>query len=174
MGAPAAQPVEEWEYPITRTLDLPMKKKLLAVAAIALLTLSGPTAAQAAEADLHPDVEYAIDAVPGGTVIDEYTVVWPDLDMELSVPSPFARAVGSCATGQFCAYSGADGSGTRLSFGVCGVVSTSALPVVASVANARSSGNVQARTSAGAVVGTASAGTRVNVSGSVSTLRCTF
>lgn len=151
-----------------------MKTKLLAVTAIALLMLSGTSAAQAADGELHPDVEYAIDAVPGGTVVDPYTVVWRDLDMQLSVPSPFARAVGTCADGQFCAYSGPGGSGTRLSFGACGIVSTAALPVVASVANARSSGKVQARTGAGTVVGTAAAGTRVDVSGAVSTLRCTF
>lgn len=151
-----------------------MKKTLLAAAATALLLWGFATPAHTGEPELHPDVEYAINAVPGGTVVDEYTVVWPDLGMELSVPSPLARSVGSCATGQYCAYSAADGNGARLSFGVCTVVSTSALGSVGSVANARSSGSVQARSGAGVVLGTAVSGTRVNVSGAVSTLRCTL
>lgn len=149
-------------------------KKLAALAAITLLLTTAAPAAHASEDALHPDVEYAINALPGGIVLDEYTVVWPELGMELSAANPLARSVGSCATGQYCAFSGPDGSGTRLSFTICTVVSTSTMPVVGSVANARSSGNVQARSSSGAILGNAGAGTRVNVSGSVSTLRCTL
>lgn len=151
-----------------------MKTRSLAIAAIALLALSGATPAHAAGSDLHPDVEYALDAVPGGEVVDPYTVVWPELGMELTVRSPSARSVGTCATGLYCAYSGTDGNGTRLSFSVCTTVSTSALALVRSVANARSSGMVQARSSDGSVLATASAGTRVNVPGTTRTLRCSL
>ncbi|WP_449407172.1 peptidase inhibitor family I36 protein [Microbacterium maritypicum] len=151
-----------------------MNHRVVAIAAIILLTLSGATSAQASEVGLHPDVEYALEAVPGGEVVDPYTVVWPELGMELTVPNPRARSVGSCATGTFCAYSEADGNGTRLSFGVCTTVSTSALTIVRSVANARASGNVQARTGTGAVVATVVAGTRLNVPSTVRSLRCSL
>lgn len=149
-------------------------RKLIAVIAAALLTVGGTTAAHADELDLHPDVEYAINAVPGGTVVDEYTVVWPELSMTLTAPAPGQRAVGTCATGQYCAYSEANRGGTKLTFGVCTIVSTSALSSVGSIANARSAGNVQARNSSLSVLGTASAGSSVNVVGGTSTLRCTL
>lgn len=155
-------------------------KKLLAVVAAAtlmLLTISSP--AQASEPDLHPDVEYALDAVPGGRVIDAYTVVWPELGMTLTAQPDRAgaesrTAVGSCATGLYCAYSGANRAGTKLSFVVCTVVSTAALSSVGSIANARSSGIVYARNSSATVIGSAAAGSWANVPGGTATLRCTL
>lgn len=150
-----------------------MKTKLTALIATSILLLSGAQAAHATENTLHPDVAYAVNAVPGGDIIDEFTVAWPELGMELHVQNSNLRAVGSCATGQYCAYSGLNGNGTRLSFSTCTTVSTSALPLVSSVANARTSGTVQARNSAGTTLATAAAGARVNVTGTVATLRCT-
>ncbi|GGM35547.1 hypothetical protein [Microbacterium saperdae] len=150
-----------------------MKKRLLSLALGTVLAMGIATPAQASEEPaLHPDVQYAIDAVPGGTVVDEHTVVWPDLGMELSVPSPDARAVGSCATGSYCAYAGANRGGTKLSWTSCTTVSTAALSTVGSIANARSSGTVQARNAAGTVLGSAGAGASVNVSGGTTNLRC--
>lgn len=150
-----------------------MSKLLALVAGMAVL-LPAAASMHADEPELHPDVVYAISAVPGGIILDENTAVWPALGMELSASSPTARAVGSCATGQYCAYSGAGRTGTQLSFSVCTVVSTAALSGVGSIANARLSGTVQARSASGSVLATASAGASVNVSGTTSTLRCTL
>lgn len=149
-------------------------KKFIAAAALTLALVGLPAAAEATTvpASLHPDVEYALDAVPGGVVIDEYHVVWPELGMELSAVPSLARAVGTCATGTFCAYSRADRGGTKLSWTTCTTVTPTGLSSVGSIANARSSGSVQARTSSGAVLATASAGTSTNVYGTVSTIRC--
>ncbi|WP_091227561.1 hypothetical protein [Microbacterium sp. 3J1] len=149
-----------------------MKNTLLGIVATALLLLGTGAPAQASERGLHPDVRYALEAVPSGVIVDDTTVVWPELDMTLTVASSTGRSVGSCATGTYCAYSGSNRSGTKLAFGVCTVVSTSALAVVGSIANARPSGNVQARTSAGTILATAGAGTGVNVATGTASLRC--
>lgn len=149
-----------------------MKNKLLAIAAAVILLAGVASPAQAAEPELHPDVEYAIDAVPGGIVVDETTVVWPALGMVLTAASDMSRSVGTCGTGNYCAYAGPGRTGTKISFGICTVVSTSALASVGSIANARSSGSVQARNAAGTILGTAAAGTGVDVGAGTSTLRC--
>lgn len=150
-----------------------LKNKLLVIAAATALALFGVASpAQAEQTPLHPDVEYALSAVPGGIIIDEHTVIWPELEMQLSVVPEWTRAVGTCATGQYCAYSKSNRGGTKLSWTSCTTVSTAALASVGSIANARSSGTVQARSSAGTVLATASAGGSVNVFGAVSTLRC--
>lgn len=146
-------------------------KTLLALATTALLTL-GAVAPAHADEGLHPDVVYALDAVPGGVVVDSRNAVWPELGMEITVPSPFLRAVGSCATGTYCAYSEPNRGGTRLSFSICTVVSTAGLSTVRSIANARSSGTVQARAGSGTVLASAGAGATANVTGAVSNLRC--
>lgn len=151
-----------------------MKLKLLAALAAAVLLLGSPSPAQAEEPELHPDVQYAMKAVPGGVVVDAYTVVWPKLGMELSVPTRSARAVGNCPTALYCAFAGTGGSGTRLTFALCATVSTAALTGVGSIANARSSGLVQARNSGGTVLATAAAGALVNTPGGVTSLRCTL
>ncbi|MEV4669296.1 hypothetical protein [Microbacterium sp. LWO12-1.2] len=150
-----------------------MNKEPLGLALGSDLAMGSATPAQASEEPvIHPDVLYAIDAVPGGTVIDAHTVVWPELGLELSVPSPDSRAVGSCATGSYCAYAGANRSGTKLSWATCTTVSTAALSTVGSIANARSSGTVQARKGASTVLGTAGPGATVNLPGGTTNLRC--
>lgn len=150
-----------------------MKKNLLATLSAIFLLLAVASPASGTE-PLHPDVEYAINAVPGGTVVDAYTVVWPDLGMTLTVPQPMSRAVGGCATGQYCAFSGSGLSGSKLTWGVCTIVSTAALSKVGSIANARAAGNVQARSSANLILASAAAGSSANVVGDVATLRCTL
>lgn len=150
-----------------------MKRTLLAVIAVAALLFGSPISAQAEEPDRHPDVEYALKAVPGGVVVDPYTVVWPNLGMELSVPERSRLGVGNCPTGLYCAFADTGGSGTRLTFAVCATVSTAALTSVASIANARSSGVVHARNSVGTVLASATAGTMTNAPGGVTSLRCT-
>ncbi|MFK4760670.1 peptidase inhibitor family I36 protein [Microbacterium sp. ZW T5_45] len=154
-----------------------MKPRILALLAAATLLLGAPSPVHADDSSPHPDVAYAMAAVPGGVMLDEDTVIWPALGMTLSAESPesaVSRTVGSCGTGLFCAYSGTDQSGTKLSFSACTTVSTAALSSVRSVANARSSGNVQARNSSGTVLATAAAGSAVNVGGTTVSLRCTL
>ncbi|MDU0367867.1 peptidase inhibitor family I36 protein [Microbacterium sp. KSW4-17] len=121
-------------------------------------------------ADLHPDIAAALAAIPGGVVVDARHAVWPELDMSVDVPADDDKAVGSCATGNVCAFSGTGLSGTRVSWSTCGTYAPGI--TVRSIANARSAGYAQARTSAGAVLATAIAGSSANVSGSVADVRC--
>lgn len=147
-------------------------KKFLAALAATLLLVATPTAADASTDELHPDVVYALEALPGGVAIGTHQAVWPELGMELTASSRFARSVGSCATGSYCAYSGSGLTGTRLAFTICTTVSTAPLRTVKSIANARSSGMVQARNSAGQVLATAFANSSASVSGTTVGLRC--
>ncbi|UPL10593.1 peptidase inhibitor family I36 protein [Microbacterium sufflavum] len=151
-----------------------MKTKLLVTLAATALLVGGSLAPAHADESLHPDVVYALEHVPGGVAVDAHTAEWPDLGMQLTVPSPYQRAVGSCATGQYCAYSEPNRGGTRLSFSVCSIVSTAGLSTVRSIANARSSGTVQARNAASTVLASAGAGVTANVVGAVTNLRCLF
>lgn len=149
-----------------------MKPRILALLAVMTLLLGISSPAHADDSSPHPDVVYALSAVPGGVLLDDATVVWPALGMTLSAETGTSRSVGSCGTGLFCAYSGTDQSGTKLSFSACTTVSTAALSSVRSLANARSSGSVQARNSSGTVLATAVAGSAVNVGGTTVSLRC--
>lgn len=149
-----------------------MKRILsIAVAVLVAATLS-PAVAHASD-DLHPDVEYALEAVPGGIAIGDATVVWPELGMTLTTGSAFARAVGNCATGTYCAYSGSGMGGSKLTFAVCTNVSTSALRSVGSIANGRSSGLVRARSGA-TVLGTAGPNSSTDVGIGTTNLLCTL
>ena len=128
----------------------------------------------------HPDsvdprILDALDAVPGGEVVDDYTAYWPALEMTLTVPAPGdGDAVGSCANGSICAYSGSGLTGSKLSWSSCGTFSTAAIPggVVRSIADARSTGSLQARNGT-TVVATASAQSWNNVVGTTDNVRCT-
>ncbi|MDQ1174944.1 hypothetical protein QE430_003251 [Microbacterium testaceum] len=119
---------------------------------------------------LHPDIAAALREIPGGVVIDSHHAEWPELGMTMDVPSGTERAVGSCADGNVCAFSGSSLSGTRVSFSTCGTYSPGI--TVRSIADARSSGYVQARSSSGSVLATAIATSWANVSGTVATLNC--
>ncbi|WP_295791901.1 peptidase inhibitor family I36 protein [uncultured Microbacterium sp.] len=122
------------------------------------------------KAHLHPDIAAALDEIPGGVVIDSHHAHWPDLGMSIDVPDEHDRAVGSCATGNVCAYSGSGLSGTRVSWSTCGTYAPGI--TVRSIANARSAGYAQARSSSGSVLATAIAGSSANVSGAVADVRC--
>ena len=146
-----------------------------AIAATLLILAAAPGAAQAAELpDVHPDVAYALAAEPGGIATSYNTAEWPELGMKITVPSTTQRtvtalaAVGSCATGYICAYSGASLSGTRLQWSTCGSKSTTALGSVGSIANGRSSGTLQARQGT-TVRASAGASSYANVSASYRT-----
>ena len=101
--------------------------------------------------------------VPGGSQTAPNEVTWEDGAVILTLAADegliTTMAVGSCATGYYCAYSGYNLSGSKLSFSACNTTqSTGALSVVRSLANARSSGYVQGKNSSGTVLATVSAG----------------
>lgn len=121
--------------------------------------------------DLHPDIAAALEDLPGGVVIDATHAHWPELGMTIDVPpSSEEKAVGSCATGNVCAFNGTGLSGTRVSWSSCGTYAPGM--TVRSIANARSAGYAQARSSSGSVLATAIAGSWANVSGTVADVRC--
>lgn len=120
--------------------------RLLASAVVAsLLTIggSGLPAIGDDRQDLHPDVEYALEHVPGGTALSARSAEWPELDLTLEVP--LAPLTLNCSSGSVCAFSGSGGTGTKLEWGSCGTHSTSALSRVRSISNAKSGVTLYAR-----------------------------
>lgn len=138
---------------------------------LALLLVAGPIAAHADTLD--PQVAAALQTVPGGEVLDSHTAYWPDLGMTMTVPDPRLRdAVGICPNGSVCAFSGASLGGTKLSWTTCGTFSTAALKApVRSIADARSTGSLQAR-SGTTVVATAIAQSWASVTGTSDNVNC--
>ena len=127
-----------------------MNRMLVMCCVTVALVLAAPLASSAEEQDVHPDVAYALAAEPGGVVLSYSSAEWPDLGMRLdAAPSASGfigvQSVGTCATGSICAYASTGISGTKLSWTTCGTKSTAALAQVGSIANARSSGTLQAR-----------------------------
>jgi hypothetical protein len=148
-------------------------RKRLALLVAALLVAAGallPAAAATAE-PLHPSIRYALAAEPGGVVIDDSTVYWPEIGMTLIVPRMSALSVGPCSTGRICAFQSSNLGGAYLSWASCGTYSTAALPAVGSIANARSSGTLQARNGT-TVVASAGANSWANVFATVTNVRC--
>lgn len=153
-----------------------MKKQigaLVAAAGLCFSVLLGAPAALASDASLDERVEQVLRDFPGGVRISENAVAWEDGDIVLTLPTPGARfAVGSCETGKFCAYGGANLSGGKLTFSACKASnSTAPLGTVRSFANARSSGTVYAYNGATSVdwVG---AGSWDNTSATITRLGC--
>lgn len=150
---------------------------VLAAALLGLVMTLGAAPAMAAgqeDREVDPQVAAMLEEVPGGVVIDATHAVWPELDMELTVRAESgvaARSVGSCATGKICAYNATSLGGSALSFGSCGVSAVPSSFTVKSVANARSTGSVQARNGT-TVLKTVYAGSWSNVTGTVTNLRC--
>lgn len=152
------------------------RSTFLAAALLGLVISLGASPANAAVGDpeVDPLVAAVLEEVPGGVLIDATHAVWPELGMELSVPSASritARSVGSCATGKICAYNASSLGGGSLTFATCSVSAVPSSFTVKSVANARSTGSVQVRNGT-TVLTTVNAGTWGNVSGSVTNLRC--
>lgn len=148
---------------------------VLATALIGVLALS-PAAASASEHEpVDPEIAAVLAEVPGGIVIDANHAVWPALDLTMTVPtedrSAALSSVGPCSTGRVCAFSGSSLSGSQLSWGTCGYHSVPSTFTVRSIADARSSGSLQAL-SGSTVLATVYAGGWANVSGTTTRLRC--
>ena len=142
-------------------------RRLPVLAAVGALALALFTPGVAAYADDTSELQARVDAVlaefPGGSQTAPNEVTWEDGAVILTLAADegliTTMAVGSCATGYYCAYSGYNLSGSKLSFSACNTTqSTGALSVVRSLANARSSGYVQGKNSSGTVLATVSAG----------------
>jgi hypothetical protein len=152
------------------------------VVAITAATITLATASTASAATdpttgivIDDEVAYALEMEPGGYATGEHTAYWPDLSMTLESSQAHAAtpraAVGSCASGSVCAYSGYGLAGSKLSWTTCGSHPTTALSSVKSIANARSSGTLQARNGT-TVVASASAGGQANVTQPVTNVYC--
>jgi len=155
-----------------------MKRTTVLAAALLglVMTLGAAPAMAAVQDDLEVDplIAAMLEEVPGGVVVDATHAVWPELDMDLTVPAASgiaARSVGSCATGRICAYSAASLSGGALTFGTCAVHAIPSSFTTKSVANARSTGSVQVRNGT-TLLKTVNAGSWSNVTGTVTNLRC--
>lgn len=153
---------------------------LAVVAGLVFGSMSATSAmATTGEPPLDPQIVAIMEEVPGGVLLDAYHVVWPALDMALTVPhsegaAASARAaVGGCATTRACLFTGYNLSGTILSWGTCGYHSIPNTFIARSVAHARSSGSTQARAGT-SVVATAGANSWVNIYGTTDNILCLF
>lgn len=145
---------------------------------VAALTVAPASAEEAGPEQVDPQVAAMLEEVPGGIVLAPDHAIWPELDMELIVPSTDGlslrtASVGSCSSGLICAYSGYTRSGAMLTFGTCGIHYIPVSFTMRSLANARSSGYAQARYGT-SVVAVAYAGSWANVYGATTNIRCVF
>lgn len=158
-------------------------KRTAAVALVAgiALALLGVAPAVADTGDEVPDPQIAamMDEVPGGVLIDSHHAVWPELEMEMTVPDTRAgsftamAAVGACESGRVCVFTGYSLAGATLSWGTCGYHAIPSSFSARSVADARSTGKAQAR-SGTSVLATAAAGGWANIYGTANNVLCYF
>jgi hypothetical protein len=143
----------------------------LAVSLTATLSLAVLPAAAAQPDGLEARTAAILAANPGGERLAPGVLSWHDGSVVLTLQGAVSqRSIGSCLTGQYCAWSGTNYVGTKLAFTGCSTSgSSSSLAllggVVRSTANARTSGTVQAR-NGGNLVYSMSANTGVAVNGS--------
>ncbi|MFK4728155.1 peptidase inhibitor family I36 protein [Agromyces mediolanus] len=141
----------------------------LIVAAAVLAPVSASAAVPAVSSGddaLQQQVDAVLAEFPGGIQTGPDEVSWQDGAVVLNIAGSggaAARAVGSCATGTHCVYSGVGLSGSKLTFSTCTTQSVAPLGApVASIANARSI-VVRAYNSVG-VVGSVSANSSATTS----------
>lgn len=146
-------------------------KLIATLATAALLTLAITTPANAAS-EVHPDIRAVLDELPGGTILSYNEAYWADLDMTMTVSNPFARSVGSCATGSICAYTATGLSGTKLSWGTCATHTVPGSFITRSMANARAAGSVAQARNGTTILASASSGAWTNVTGTTTNIRC--
>ncbi len=124
---------------------------LVGLAAVILALPATAFALPTASPSVQEQVDAALAAVPGGVQTSATTVSWERGTVTLTVAP--AKSVGSCVTGSFCAFSGTNLTGSKLTFTSCTVHSTAALSGgVHSIANATALGTVYGETSSGTVL----------------------
>ncbi len=152
------------------------KRRAAAVASafvFAAVAVLWPSAALAGERSVDDQIEQVLRDFPGGVRTAHNEVSWDGGSVVLTIlDGASARAVGSCATGKFCAYSATGLGGSKLTFSSCsGTNSTASLGAVRSIANARSSGTVYAFNGSTSVA-SATAGSSSDVWSTVTRLGC--
>jgi hypothetical protein len=142
----------------------------------ALLSMSGP--AHAHNLELQEQVDVILKQNPGSkqTGPNEVTMVGGDpvltLDVDEDLLSFAAKAVGSCPSGKFCAYSSIGYNGSVLTYSTCtSNHSVAGLSAVRSIANSRASGTVRAYKGS-TLLATVAAGTGKDVSAGSTKLTC--
>lgn len=121
-------------------------------------------------------IDAVIQEFPGAVQTGWNEVTWDDGAVILTIApggglAPTA-AVGNCASGTYCVYSGQNRTGSKLTFSTCANHSVSPLGgPVRSMANARSSGSVVAK-NGGAVVLTVATGTSKNTTATITHANC--
>lgn len=138
------------------------------------LAIAAPTSAN--PPTMQDRIDYVIATHPGGVQIDWNEVAWENGDVTLTLSteetSASRAAVGSCASANYCIYSGSNMLGSRVTFSSCGPHRVNMLGApVRSIANARSSGSVQAKNGS-TVVKTVSAGAYSNLTATTTTIGC--
>lgn len=125
---------------------------LAALSGFATIALSlWSTPAFAAFPEGTNDVAVILQQHPGGEEVAPGVISWSDGAIVMTLAGAASpAAIGSCATGQYCAWSGTSYTGTKLAFSACSASGTSSSlsllgGTVRSTANARSSGHVNAQ-----------------------------
>lgn len=141
----------------------------------AALTIPPAQSATASESDVQARIDQVIADYPGGVQTAPNEVSWGDGQVILTVvdsDAPSTRAVGSCATGAHCVYSGTSLTGSKLTFSTCTTQSVAPLGgPVKSIANARSSVSVRAYNDLGAL-GSVAANSWINTSWAMTKIGC--
>lgn len=139
--------------------------RLIAVLVVALSLLVPATGAAAGPAEsLDARVARVLAEFPGGVEVSPGVIQWNKGAITLTLESAFSvQSIGSCATGQYCAWTGLSYTGTKLAFTSCSAGGTSSSLAALggparSTANARTTGTVNAVNS-GALVYTMAANT---------------
>lgn len=154
-----------------------MKASILAAILFGVVILPFGVSAPTEDAAVQERIAEVMQEYPGGTQISRNEVSWDNGNVVLTLRSQDDTVsptnVGNCETGKFCAYSGTGYTGSSISFSTC----TSSHSVaqlgtaVRSIANARTSGQVQAKNGS-TVVLTVPHGTGANTTATVTTLAC--
>jgi hypothetical protein len=125
-------------------------RALLVLTACFPLLIAASPAAATPSSPLQAEVERLLDLTPGGTQLDDHTISWEDGQVIVTVAVPteiVARAIASCPTGYYCAWTAPGFSGSSIWLASCTVGGSahSLAPlggVARSFANARTSGTV--------------------------------
>lgn len=151
-----------------------MKRPIIIAAVLAALSLTLLPSAAADDPSMQDRVDDVIQE-HGGVQSGWNEVTWDDGAVVLTIEprggfAPFA--VGTCATGTYCVYSGPNRTGSKIAFSTCANHSVSPLGgPVRSMANARSSGSVVAKNSSTVVLTVAVGGSK-NTTATVTHANC--